>query len=108
MKWEKVLGKHGSSLIIIDNLEDAEIREQILDIWGGFEVEVQMNSLVKDTLFDEELSLGDAIRPYVQDAFRLTLQSIGYKRMYLSFPGFQDLIISRNLMKMDTWIQCGQ
>ena len=90
---KKVLGKHGNSLIIMDNLEDVEIREQILDIWGGFEVEALLNAAFKDAMLDKELTLGDAIRPYLKDAFRLTLESIGYRKVpiFPGFPGFHNI-----------------
>ena len=90
---KKVLGKHGSSLIIMDNLKDAEIREQIQDIWGGFEVEALMIATLKDTILDAELTLGDAIRPYLKDVFRVTLESIGYRkvRIFPGFPGFDNI-----------------
>ena len=62
---KKVLGKHGYYLIIMDNREEAEIKEPILDIWGEFEVKALMNSILEDTVLDKEVSLGDAFRPYL-------------------------------------------
>jgi hypothetical protein len=90
---KKVLGKHGSSLIIMDNLEDVEIREQILDIWGGFEVKALLNATFKYAMLDEELTLRDAIRPYLKDVFRITLESVGYRKVSIfpEFPGFDNI-----------------
>ena len=84
---KKVLGKHGSYLIIMENLEKAEIKEQILDIWGEFEVKALMNSILEDTVLDKELSLGDAVRPYLGKVFSLTVKSIGYRKVVVA-PGF--------------------
>ena len=91
---KKVLGKQGSFLIIMDNLEDNAIREQIVDIWGGeFEVKALQNAAFKDAMLDKELTLGDAIRPYLKDVFRLTLESIGYRKVpiFPGFPGFDNI-----------------
>ena len=74
----------------MDDLKDAEIREQILDIWGGFEVKALLNATLKDAMLDKELTLGDAIRPYLKDVFRLTVKSIGYRKVSV-FPGFPGL-----------------
>ena len=90
---EKVLGKHGCSLIIMDNLEDAELREEMLDIWIGFEVEALMNSSLIDTMLDKEFSLGDAVRTYLKNVFKLTMRSTRYGRapVFRGFPGFDNI-----------------
>ena len=90
---KKVLGKHGSYLIIMDNLEKAEIKEQILALWGEFEVKALMNSILEDTVLDKELSLGDAVRPYLGEVFTLTVRSIGYRKVVVAprFPGYDDI-----------------
>ena len=90
---KKVLGKHGSYLIIMDNLEKAEIKEQALDIWGEFEVKALMNSILEDAVLDKELSLWDAVRPYLGEVFTLTVKSIGYRKVVVApgFPGYDDI-----------------
>ena len=90
---KKVLGKHGYYLIIMDNREEAEIKEPILDIWGEFEVKTLMNSILEDTVLDKELSLGDAVRTYLWEVFTLTVRSIGYKKVVVDpgFSGYDDI-----------------
>lgn len=90
---KKVLGKHGSYLIIMDNLEKVEIKEQILDIWREFEVKALMNSILEDTVLGKELSLGDAVRTYLGEVFTLTVRSIGYRKVVVDpgFPGYDDI-----------------
>ena len=52
-----------------------------------------MNSILEDTVLDKELSLGDAVRPYLGEAFTLTVRSIGYRKVVvaLGFPGYDDI-----------------
>ena len=90
---KKVLGKHFSYFIIMNNLEKAEIKEQILDLWGEFEVKALMNLILENTVLDKELSFVNAVRPYLGEVFTLTVRSIGYRNVVVApgFPGYDDI-----------------
>ena len=52
-----------------------------------------MNSILEDTVLDKELSLGDAVRPYLGEFFTLTVRSIVYRKVVVPprFPRYDDI-----------------
>lgn len=85
---KKVLGKIGDCLYIVNSFEDAEITEEILDIWNNFEAKAILNSLVREYVLDKEITLGEAVRPFLNDVLDLMLKHLEY-RYVIVFPLFQ-------------------
>ena len=85
---KKVLGKTGDRLYIVNSFEDAEITEEILDIWNDFEAKAILNSLVREYVLDKEITLGDTVQPFLNDVLDLMLKHLEY-RYVIVFPLFQ-------------------
>jgi hypothetical protein len=84
---KKVLGKMGDCLYIVNSFEDAEITKEILDIWNDFYANAILNAMVREYILDEEITLGDTVRPFLNDVLDLMLKHLEY-RYVIAFPRF--------------------
>ena len=90
---KKVLGKIGDCLYIVNSFEDAEITEEILDVWNDFEVNAILNSMGRECILDKELTLGDTVRPFLNDVLEQMLKYLEYRCVIVfpQFPAYDDI-----------------
>lgn len=90
---KKVLGRMGDSIFTMDNLGDDKIREGIIDAWESLGTKVFMNAQLKEYASNRELSLKEAIMPFLDDVLEITLERIEFRSsiVYPEFSGFEEI-----------------